>query len=85
MSPKFFLGLAAITLVTTVAAVLAILHQPAVTTLRFVNEPAFPALREDPDAVAKVTLTTPEGTITLVRETGDRWAALERYGYPACA
>jgi Domain of unknown function (DUF4340) len=82
MSPKVFLGLAAITLITTVAAVLAVLSQPAATTLRFVNEPAFPALRDNPDAVAKVTLATPEGTITLVRETGDRWSALERYGYP---
>jgi hypothetical protein len=82
MSPKVFLGLAAITVITTVAAVVAVLSQPAVTTLRFVDEPAFPALRDNPDAVAKITLTTPEGMITLVRETGDRWSALERYGYP---
>jgi Domain of unknown function (DUF4340) len=82
MSPRVFLVLAAITVVTTVAAVLAVLSQPAVTTLRFVDEPAFPALRENPDAVAKIALTAPEGTITLVRETGDRWSALERYGYP---
>ena len=80
MSPKAFLVLAAITVIATVGAVLAVLSQPTATTLRFVDEPAFPALRENPDAVAKVTLTTPEGTITLVRETGDRWSALERYG-----
>src|SRR5690606_40977830 len=36
----------------------------------------------NPDAVAKIVLSSPEGTITLVRETGDRWSALERYGYP---
>ena len=82
MSPKAFLVLAAVTVVTTVAAVFAILGQPAVTTLRFVDQPAFPALRENPDAVGRITLTAPAGTITLVRETGDRWAALERYGYP---
>ncbi len=82
MSPKAFLVLAAVTVVTTVAAVFAILGQPAVTTLRFVDQPAFPALRENPDAVGKITLTAPAGTITLVRETGDRWSALERYGYP---
>jgi Domain of unknown function (DUF4340) len=82
MSPKVFLVLAVITAVTTVAAVFAVLSQPTVTTLQFVDEPAFPALRENPDAVAKVTLSSPEGTITLVRETGDRWAALERHGYP---
>ena len=82
MSPKAFLVLAAVTVVTTVAAVFAILGQPAVTTLRYVDQPAFPALRENPDAVGRITLTAPAGTITLVRETGDRWAALERYGYP---
>jgi hypothetical protein len=82
MSPKSFLVLAAVTVVTTVAAVFAILGQPTVTTLRFVDQPAFPALRENPDAVGKITLTAPAGTITLVRETGDRWSALERYGYP---
>jgi hypothetical protein len=82
MSPKILLGLATLTVITMVAAVLAVLGQPAVTTLRYVDEPAFPALRDNPDAVAKVTLTTPEGTITLVRETGDRWSALERHGYP---
>jgi hypothetical protein len=82
MSPKAFLILAAVTLITTVAAVFAVVSQPAVTTLRFVDQPAFPALRENPDAVARITLNAPAGTITLVRETGERWAALERYGYP---
>jgi hypothetical protein len=82
MSPKAFLVLAAVTLITTVAAVFAVVSQPAVTTVRYVDQPAFPALRENPDAVARITLTAPAGTITLVRETGDRWAALERYGYP---
>jgi hypothetical protein len=82
MNPKVFLVLAALTVVTTVAAVFAVLSQPAATTLQFVDEPAFPALRENPDAVAKIILSSPAGTITLVRETGDRWAALERNGYP---
>ena len=82
MSPKAFLVLATVTLITTVAAVFAVVSQPAVTTLRYVDQPAFPALRENPDAVARITLTAPAGKITLVRETGDRWSALERYGYP---
>jgi Domain of unknown function (DUF4340) len=82
MNPKVFLVLAALTAVTTIAAVFAVLSQPTATTLQFVNEPAFPALRENPDAVAKIILSSPAGTITLVRETGDRWAALERNGYP---
>jgi hypothetical protein len=82
MSPKVFLVLAAITVVAAVGAVFAVLSQPTTTTLQFVDEPAFPGLRGDPDAVAKISLTTPGGSITLVRETGDRWAVLERYGYP---
>lgn len=82
MSPKFFLGLLVITVVTTAAAVVTALEQPTAAPVRFVDEPAFPALRADPDAVAKVVLTTPEGSFTLVRETGDRWSALERAGYP---
>jgi hypothetical protein len=82
MSPKAFVILAAITLVAVVGAVFAVLSQPGTTTLQVVDEPAFPTLREEPDAVAKIVVTTPGGSITLVRETGDRWAALERYGYP---
>jgi Domain of unknown function (DUF4340) len=82
MSPKLFLVLAALTAVTTIAAVFAVLSQPTATTLQFVDEPAFPALRENPDAVAKIILSSSAGTVTLVRETGDRWAALERNGYP---
>jgi hypothetical protein len=82
MNPKVFLLLAAVTVVTTVAAVFAVLSQPTATTLQFVDEPAFPALRGNPDAVAKIVLSSPAGTITLVRETGERWAALERHGYP---
>jgi hypothetical protein len=82
MSPKVFLVLAAITAITAVGALFAVLSQPTTTTLAFVDEPAFPDLRADPDAVAKITVTTPGGKVTLVRETGDRWAVLERYGYP---
>ena len=82
MSPKVFLGLLAVTVITSAAALLTALAQPTAAPVSYVDEPAFPALRENPDAVAKVVLTTPEGSFTLVRETGDRWSALERFGYP---
>ena len=81
MSPKVFLGLLAVTVITAAAALLTALAQPTAAPVRYVDEPAFPGLRENPDAVAKVVLTTPEGSVTLVRETGDRWSALERFGY----
>jgi hypothetical protein len=81
MSPKLFLVLLALTVVAAGTALATALSQPGAAPVRYVDEPAFPALRANPDAVAKVTLTTPEGSFTLVRETGDRWSALERYGY----
>ncbi|MCC2664134.1 MAG: hypothetical protein K0S35_2056, partial [Geminicoccaceae bacterium] len=81
MSPKVFLTLLALTVVAAGAALLTALARPGAAPVRYVDEPAFPALRENPDAVAKLALTTPEGSFTLVRETGDRWSALERYGY----
>jgi hypothetical protein len=82
MTPKAFVTLAAITLVAVFGAVFAVLSQPRSTPLQLLDEPAFPTLRENPDAVAKIIVTTPGGSITLVRETSERWAALERYGYP---
>ena len=82
MSARVFLRLLATTLIAVVAAALVAFERPTAAPVRYVDQPAFPALRADPDAVAKVVLTTPDGSFTLVRETGDRWAALERFGYP---
>ncbi len=81
MSPKIFLGLLVITVITSAAAAVTAYRQPAATPVSYGDEPAFPALRANPDAVAKIVLTTPEGSFTLVRETGDRWSAAERFGY----
>ena len=85
MSLRVFLGLLAITVIASVGALVVALERPTTGPVRYVDEPAFPALRENPDAVAKVVLTSPDGTLTLVRETGERWSALERYGYPVDA
>jgi Domain of unknown function (DUF4340) len=82
MSARAFLGLLAITVVAVAAAAMVALERPTAAPVRYVDQPAFPALRADPDAVAKVVLTMPDHSITLVRETGDRWSALERFGYP---
>ncbi len=81
MSPKVFLGLLVATVITSAAAAVTVLHEPAAAPVHYGDQPAFPALRANPDAVAKVVLTTPEGKFTLVRETGDRWSAAERFGY----
>jgi hypothetical protein len=81
MSAKVFLGLLVITVITSAAAAVTVLQQPAAAPVHYGDEPAFPALRANPDAVAKIVLTTPDGTFTLVRETGDHWSAAERFGY----
>jgi hypothetical protein len=84
MTPRAVLGLAVVTLITTCAAVWVTLQQPAAGPVQIGDEPAFPALRERPDAVAKVIITSPEGTFTLTR-AGDRWVATDRHDYPVAA
>jgi hypothetical protein len=84
MTPRFVLGLALVTLLTTGAAAWVTLQQPAAGPVQIGEEPAFPALRERPDAVAKVIVTSPEGTFTLTR-AGDRWVATDRHDYPVAA
>jgi hypothetical protein len=81
MSPKVFLGLLVVTVITSVAAAVTVVREPAATAVHYGDAPAFPALRANPDAVAKIVITTPESKFTLVRETGDRWSAAERFGY----
>jgi Domain of unknown function (DUF4340) len=58
------------------------LGQPTAAPVRYVDEPAFPELRADPDAVAKVTIETPDGSFTLVRQDEGRWVAPDRFDYP---
>jgi len=81
MTPRVVLGLAVVTLITTGAAIWITLQQPAAGPVQVGDEPAFPALRERPDAVAKVIVTSPEGTFTLTR-AANRWVATDRHDYP---
>jgi hypothetical protein len=83
MTPRTFLGLAALTLATTAGAVAAVLSQPTTAPVVYVDEPAFPELRASPDAVAKVTIQTKDGTITLARTSPETWTAPDRFDYPA--
>jgi hypothetical protein len=82
MSPKLFAGLALLTVITVAATIVVALGQPTATPVRYVDEPAFPELRADPDAVAKVTIETPDGGFTLVRQSADRWVSPDRFDYP---
>ncbi len=83
MTPKTFIGLAALTIVTSIGAVVAVISQPTTAPVAYVDEPAFPELREAPDAVAKVTIQTKDGTITLVRTSPETWTSPDRFDYPA--
>jgi hypothetical protein len=85
MTPKTFLGLAALTLLTTVGAVIVVINQPTSAPVAYVDEPAFPALRTKPDAVAKVTIQTKEGTISLTRTSPETWTAPDMFSYPAAS
>jgi hypothetical protein len=82
MTPRAVLGLAVVTLITTGAAIYVTWQQPAAGPVQIGDEAAFPALRERPEAVAKVVITTPAGAITLARGADDRWVTPDRHGYP---
>jgi Domain of unknown function (DUF4340) len=84
MTPRAVFGLAIVTLIASLAAVWVTLQQPAAGPVQIGDEPAFPALRERPDAVAKVIINLPTGGFTLTR-TGDRWVAADRHDYPVAA
>jgi len=83
MSPKVFLGWAVVALLTLAGAIVATASRPETSVVRLVNEPAFPALRDNPDAAARVVLRNKEGSVTLERGQGTTWRVLEKGDYPA--
>jgi len=80
MTPRIVTGLAGLTALTIVAAALAVARLPEVAEVATVNEPAFPALRGAPDAVAKIEIATADGSFRLERTDG-AWTAPARFGY----
>ncbi|MGI9436710.1 MAG: DUF4340 domain-containing protein [Geminicoccaceae bacterium] len=85
MTPKTFLGLVAVTFATSVGAIITVVNQPTTAPVAYVDEPAFPTLRAEPDAVAKITIQTMGGSVTLTRSSPETWIAPDRYEYPAAA
>ena len=59
------------------------ISQPTTAPVAYVDEPAFPELRAAPDAVAKVTIQTRDGTVTLTRTSPETWTSPDRFDYPA--
>jgi len=83
MTPKNFIILSGLTLVTTIGAAVAVLTEPTSAPVVYVDEPAFPDLRAQPDAVAKVTIQTHNATVTLTRTSPETWTSPDHFNYPA--
>ena len=82
MNPKAFISLAAITAVMVIAATVAMVVQPSISTVRVDNEPAFEVLRRAPDAATKVVIENRKNRIALHRKDDGTWAATDRFDYP---
>jgi hypothetical protein len=81
MSPRIFLTWFVVTIVTVVlAVVVGIGHETASFDL-LKREPVFEALRENPDAAAKVEVKSRFGEFTLQRVSGG-WVSPDRADYP---
>ncbi len=85
MTPKVFMGWAAAATIAVVAALAAVLGAPSVATVEVDNAPAFPALRERPDAVARIIITSAKESFTLRRTKDGRWLVADKFDYPAKA
>ncbi|TVR96821.1 MAG: DUF4340 domain-containing protein [Rhodospirillales bacterium] len=75
--------LAVVTVVAVVAAAVAIWFRPGVDTLSGDDAPAFPLVRNQPDAVARITIADAEGRFSLVRDGAGHWGVEDRDGFPA--
>jgi hypothetical protein len=82
MNPKAFISLAAITAVMVLAAIVAVVVQPRVSTVSLTNEPAFEVLRREPDAATKVVIENRKNRISVHRQDDGTWAATDRFNYP---
>ncbi|MDX1540921.1 MAG: DUF4340 domain-containing protein [Geminicoccaceae bacterium] len=83
MSPKVVLGLALVTVLTVVVAVVVVLSEPGTGRIEFDDRPAFPELRADPDAVGEIVIETADQEVRLRRQDEGGWIAETAYGYPA--
>ncbi|MDP6515164.1 MAG: DUF4340 domain-containing protein [Alphaproteobacteria bacterium] len=82
MKPKTLIGLAAITVVVTVAAVVAVQQRESAIRPQAGGGPLFVDLGDKINAVAKIAITTADGGFTIARD-GDTWGVVEKSGYPA--
>lgn len=85
MSPRSVLILALLTALATAAAVTMVLLEPGTGRVVIEAEPAFPALRADPDAVARIVVRQGGEEVVLSRTGSDRWVSETDDGYPVDA
>lgn len=83
MTLRGFLVMALLAGVALVGATVTVVTEPGSGTLVQAETPAFPALRADPDAVARVVVTGEDGRVELARRGPDRWVATNKHDYPA--
>ena len=83
MTLRSFFLVTALALLATAGATVAVLQDPRPVTVVQSETPAFPALRADPDAVARVVVEGPGGRVELSRREGGAWVATNKYDHPA--
>ena len=81
MKPRSFLALAGLTVLAVIAAVLAVVDQPALTTLTRGGEKAFEGLSERVNEAAELVVQSNEATFSIVK-TGGGWGMKDRAKYP---
>lgn len=84
MNRNTFIGLAAVTVVAVVLAVLAIGSRPSFESSDVAGERLFPGLVNDLNRLRTVTLRHKDGTFSIDR-VGDGWVLRERDNYPVDA
>lgn len=83
MTMRAFLIMAVLAGLAFAGAVSAVLQAPRSIEIVQAETPAFPALRANPDAVAKVVVKGPDGEVELERRGKDQWIATSKHGYRA--
>ncbi|MDE0060566.1 MAG: DUF4340 domain-containing protein [Defluviicoccus sp.] len=80
MKPRSFLALVGLTVLAVIAAVLAVIDQPALTTLTKGEEKAFEGLSERLNEAAELVVRSNEATFSIVK-TSDGWGMKDRAKY----
>jgi hypothetical protein len=81
MSIKAFLGWLVVAIVSVAAAVIVVVDRPTSTVDALSREPVFAELRDNPDDVTSLTISSRFDTFTFIRENGE-WRAPDKYNYP---